>query len=90
MDCKLDIQSRELWGEDEIAGCITEIEEKIKFTLKMFLKITNDENLQFQMKNALYGDDEKMLYLIKIWQEQYRVEKMFYILSKEDRRNEVE
>lgn len=87
MDFKMDIQSGELWGEDEIVNCIDEITEKIKQTLKTFLKMTNNDELKFQIENALYGNDEKTLYLIEVWQEQYRLEKMIYILERNDSRN---
>ena len=90
MDCKLDTQDLkhfELWGEEEIKNCIDEIIEKIKSTLKLFSKMSEDEIIKKEIQKIVYGENE-LLDLVKIWQEQYRIEKMFYILANNDRRNE--
>ena len=96
MDCQLDVRSLkhfELWGEEEIKNCVDEILEKIKTTLTLFEKMSDDKTLKIQINKVLEEFKEEkniVLHYVKIWQEQYRLEKMFYILSKEDRRNEVE
>ena len=55
--------------------------------------MSDDKTLKIQINKVLEEFKEEkniVLHYVKIWQEQYRLEKMFYILSKEDRRNEVE
>ena len=89
MDCKLDTQNFKLWGDEEIVGCVDEIAEKIKSTLKLFCKMSADRELKKEMEQAIEDIvfHKNVERFVSVWQEQYRLEKMFYILAKNDRRN---
>ena len=90
MDVHLDIQSDQLWGEEEIVNCIDEIKHKIRDTLYMISHVvTDDVNLEVAIKQ-LYKSGAEAYYkkYVSLWQQSYRVEKMFYSMATSDHRYE--
>lgn len=84
MDIRLDVQSGELWGEEEIVGCEEEIRQKLRETFKI-LGDARGANLGSHIENM-----EPTVEDVKLWQETYRIEKMLHILAGQDRRHNKE
>jgi len=81
MDIELDINCGELWGEDEIVNCIGEITQKLRETFDI-LGNYRGANLDTQIQYREPTSED-----IGLWQEMYRIEKMFHILAVQDSRN---
>ena len=80
MDVRLDIKAGELWGEEEIAYGAPEIQKKLEETFKI-IGSERGAKLGKELENRIISIVD-----ISIWQEEYRIEKMFYILSRGDER----
>lgn len=80
MDIRLDIQCGELWGEEEIVNCRKEIQKKLSDTFAIFNRV----NAGISIANP----DEVAQMKIELWQQTYRTEKIFHVLSGKDERME--
>ena len=80
MDVRLDIKAGELWGEEEIAYGAPEIQKKLEETFKI-IGSERGAKLGGEITHHLVASED-----ILIWQEEYRIEKMLYILSRGDER----
>ncbi len=88
MDVRLDIQTDQLWGDDEIEGDVDEIKQKIRETIELVASIiTNDVDLEVVAKQLREsnGDSYYKRY-VPLWQTSYRKEKAFFMMAAWDKR----
>ncbi len=80
MDVRLDVGANQLWGEEEIVNCTQEIQIKLEETFDI---LGSGANLGGEITHHLVTTED-----IHTWQEEYRIEKMLYILAMSDKRSE--